>query len=268
MVNAVPVIQRENVRALVKAVGKRCGSFLVLLLFSVVPAGSQESVDSMDLPPLDESEFSSEQDQPGPGYEENYYDEINGEAGMIPTAVIEGVQISAEPGERPNEKVITAYFIFKDKPSSYFYEVKVKEKKVVFEFNDTKTSGAPVESVSEPPIRGFTVEDRKVNVNKEIKGLRPEYHNQIRVVFNVDAVPRVHVSDEYNVISFTYKWTTDSSKLDDYVIKPPKMWPWWAGGGTLAAGGGFAYWWFFIREKPVEPLEELPITDLPLHIHQ
>jgi DNA gyrase subunit B len=37
------------------------------------------------------------------------------------------------------------------------YEVKIKEKKIIFEFNDTKTSGAPVETVAEPPITGFTV---------------------------------------------------------------------------------------------------------------
>lgn len=258
---------RNILRTAPKKLAVLCAPFVLFLVFSAAAQGSDTGV---ALPPLDESQFSSGQSQPGqagkdaaPGYDE----ESGSEEGEIPTAVIEGVQISSEPGERSDEKVITAYFIFRDKPSSYFYEVKIKEKKVIFEFNDTKTSGAPVESVSEPPIKGFTVEDHKINVNKEIKGLKPEYHNQIRVVFNVSAVPNVHVSDEYNVISFTYKWTTDSSKLDDYVITPPKTWPWWVGGGTLLAGGGFAAWWFTRPPKP-EKLEDLDISDLPLHIHQ
>jgi hypothetical protein len=246
---------------------KRSGLFVLLIVMAAVSLPAQVSDSGVDLPPLDESQFSGGQNQPGRGGESGNNDELGLEEGEIPTAVIEGVQISSEPGEKPNEKVVSAYFIFKDKPSSYFYEVKVKEKKVIFEFNDTRTSGAPVESVSEPPIKGFTVEDRKVNVNKEIKGLKPEYHSQIRVVFNVAAVPKVNVTDEYNVISFTYKWTTDSSKLDDYVIKPAKKWPWWVGGGTVLAGGGAAAWWFTRPPPPVE-VKDLGISDLPQHIHQ
>jgi len=252
--------------------GRGWGALLcIALLVPAVVVGAQEdSGNATDLPPLDESQFSNGQNQSGQpdrGPAPDYYDESDGEEGGIPTAVIEGVQISAEPGERPDEKIISGYFIFKDKPSSYFYDVKLKEKQIIFEFNDTRTSGAPVPSVAEPPIKGFTVEDRKINVNKDIKGLRPEYHNQIRVVFNASAVPIIHVSDEYNVISFSYKWTTDSTKLDDYVIKPAKKWPWFVGVPTGAAGTAFAIWWF-TREKPPQPLEDLSIDDLPVHIHQ
>ncbi|MBN1130231.1 MAG: hypothetical protein JXA71_14660 [Chitinispirillaceae bacterium] len=244
------------------------GAFFLALLLSAAPACAQDADQEPDLPPIDESEFFDDNSQQGldqdfESGDGDYYEADEG----IPTAVIEGVQVSSEPGGRPDEKLITAYFIFRDKPSSYFYEVKVKEKKVIFEFNDTKTSGAPVESVSEPPIKGFTVEDRKINVNKDIKGLRPEYHSQIRVVFSVDAVPDIHVTDEYNVISFSYKWTTDSSKLDQYVIKPPQKWPWLVGTGTVLAGGGIAYWWF-TRPAPETPLGELSTDNLPVHINQ
>jgi hypothetical protein len=243
----------------------------IALLVPAFDVGAQTDTGSAaDLPPLDESQFSNDPNQSGQpdlGPTPDFYDESNGEEGGIPTAVIEGVQISAEPGERPDEKIISGYFIFKDKPSSYFYEVRLKEKKIVFEFNDTRTSGAPVPSVAEPPIKGFTVEDRKINVNKDIKGLRPEYHNQIKVIFNVAAVPIIHVSDEYNVISFSYKWTTDSTKLDSYVIKPAKKWPWFVGVPTGLAVTGGAIWWF-TRTQPPPPLEEISTGDLPLHWHQ
>ena len=242
----------------------------ITLIFPCAAVWAQQDTGgASNLPPLDESQFSNGQNQSGHpdlGPAPNYDDETNEEEGGIPTAVIEGVQVSAEPGERSDEKIISGYFIFKDKPSSYFYEVKVKEKQIVFEFNDTRTSGAPVPSVAEPPIKGFTVEDRKVNVNKEIKGLKPEYHNQIKVVFSLSAVPIVRVSDEYNVISFSYKWTTDSTKLDKYVIKPAKKWPWLVGGGSLLIGGVVLA---YILLQPPEPiiLENLSIGDLPLHIH-
>jgi hypothetical protein len=252
--------------------GRGLGTLLCIALFvpSVAVWAQGDTGSAADLPPLDESQYSNSPNQsgqpdlgPSPDFEEGENEEENG----IPTAVIEGVQISAEPGERPGEKIISGYFIFKDKPSSYFYEVKLKDKQIVFEFNDTRTSGAPVPSVAEPPIKGFTVEDRKINVNKDIKGLKPEYHNQIRVIFNAFAVPIIRVTDEYNVISFSYKWTTDSTKLDKYVIKPAKKWPWWVGGGTVVAGGGVAAW-VLTRPKKIPELEELSITDLPVHVNR
>jgi len=256
----------KNRGAMTAIVCRGAGLLFIALLLSAVPAGAQDADKGVDLPPIDENEFSDGMNQSGQTDAE-FDDDAYGDEDGIPTAVIEGVQISSEPGGRPDEKVITAYFIFRDKPSSYFYEVKVKEKKVIFEFNDTRTSGAPVESVSEPPIKGFTVEDRKINVNKDIKGLRPEYHSQIRVVFTADAVPDINVSDEYNVISFSYKWTTDSSKLDQYVIKPRKIWPWFVGTGTVLAGGGVAAW-VLTRPEPPTPLDELSTDDLPSHINQ
>jgi hypothetical protein len=216
-----------------------------------------------DLAPIDESQFADSSDAGlAPGQELGN----EGGEGSIQNAVIEGVQISSEPGDRPDEKVISCYFIFRDKPSSYFYEVKLKEKKIVFEFNDTKSSAAPIPSVAEPPITGFIVDQRKVDINKDIKGLKPEYHSQIRVVFAVTAVPDIHVNDEYNVISYSYKWTTDSSKLDRYILKPAAKWPWIVGGtGGLIAGGIAAYIYF----QPPEPLklEPIPTDDLPDH-HQ
>jgi len=251
---------------------RRWSALLCIALFvpAIVVWAQQDAGSAADIPPLDESQFSNDQNQSGQpdlGPMPDFNDESGEEEGGIPTAVIEGVQISAEPGERADEKLISGYFIFKDKPSSYFYDVKLKEKKIIFEFNDTRTSGAPVPSVAEPPIKGFSVEDRKINVNKDIKGLKPEYHNQIKVIFDLVAVPIIHVSDEYNVISFSYKWTTDSTKLDKYVIKPAKKWPWIVGVGTALAGGGVAAY-FILQPPPPEIIEDLSTDDLPLHIHQ
>jgi hypothetical protein len=184
----------------------------------------------------------------------------------VQNAVIEGVQLSSEPSDKPDEKIVSCYFIFRDKPSSYFYEIKVREKKLVFEFNDTRVGASPVPSSSEHPIRGFTVEQRKVDVNKEVRGLKPEWHDLIRVVFDLENVPDVHVNDEYSIISFSYKWTNNPDKQGQYVVKdksPAVIF--WSSAGIGGVGLGVLAW-FLLKPKQTEPpLEKLETGDLPQH---
>lgn len=150
-------------------------------------------------------------------------------------AVLEGVQLSSEPGTEQGEKVVSCYFIFRDKPSSFFYEIKDKEKKLVFEFNDVKKGVSPVESMSEAPIKGFEVGEKRVNVNEQVQGLEPEWHSVVTVTFALDAIPIITVNEEYSVISFSYKWGTDPSKMDKYVQKDNKK-KYWLIGGLAGAG--------------------------------
>lgn len=180
-------------------------------------------------------------------------------------AIIEGVQLTAEPGAVPDEKVVAGYFIFRDKPSSYFYEVKLKEKKLIFEFNDTKVGSSPVPTASESPIRGFIIEQGKIDVNKAVKGLKPEWHDLIRVVFDLDAVPEVHVNDEYSIISFSFKWSNDPSKQSKYAVKDqtPKIILWSTAGVGGIALGVLAY--FMLNDEQETPLTNLSSDDLPKH---
>jgi hypothetical protein len=139
----------------------------------------------------------------------------------------------------------------------------MKEQKIIFEFNDTRASSAPVPSVAEPPITGFTIEQRKIDINKDVRGLKPEWHTQIRVVFSVDYIPVIHVNDEYNIISFSYKWTTNSEKIDQYIVKDntKKIMLW----STASVGGvatGILGWYLFFRPKPEEQ-GEISTDDLP-----
>ncbi|HEX2959282.1 MAG TPA: hypothetical protein VHO70_20780 [Chitinispirillaceae bacterium] len=181
-------------------------------------------------------------------------------------AIIEGIQLTAEKSEATDERVISCYFIFRDKPTSYFYEVKIRDKKLIFEFNDTKTGSSPVPTASEYPIKGFRIESGKMDINKDVKGLMPEWHDMIRVIFDVDQVPKVHVSDEYSIISFSFKWTSDPSKYKLYTLKDNSRKviaiTTATVGGALIGGGAYALY------KILQPPEsEKPITtdDLPLH---
>ena len=186
----------------------------------------------------------------------------------VQNAVIEGIQLSSEPGKEAGENIVTCYFIFRDKPSSYFYEIKKGTKKLVFEFNDTQKGSSPVPSTSQAPITGFDVEQRKIDINKEVKGMNPEWHDLVSVSFSLSAIPQISVTDEYNVISFTYKWSSDPAKAAKFTAKEGKTN--WAlasslgGIGLLLAGGG-VYW--YLKHQPGPPPVPTPLdtSDLPVH---
>jgi len=184
----------------------------------------------------------------------------------VQNAVIEGIQITVDKGSTPEEKIVSGYFIFRDKPSHYYYDVNLRQKKITFEFQDTKASAAPVPSVAESPIKGFTIVSDRVDVNKTVKGLNPEYHNVIRVVFDLEGVPDIKVNDEYSIITFSFKWTNNPALVSRYTMKDPtKKIVWWSVGVVGAAGIGGAAAWFFTKPSPPKPLEDLSIADLPVH---
>ena len=189
---------------------------------------------------------------------------------LFQNAVLEGIQISTEPSNDHGEKLVTCYFIFKDKPSSYFYEIKKKNRKLVFEFNDTQKGTSPIVPSAEPPLEGFEIEQKKVDVNKEVKGLNQEWHDLLAVTFDLTKIPRIEVKDEYNVISFSYKWTIDPGKEKDYEIKEENrsrgIVLGTVGAGSLIAGG---FVWYFLTHKPSSgPEGPLSTDDLPVHSPQ
>lgn len=187
----------------------------------------------------------------------------------VQNAVLEGVQLSSEPGKAADENVVTCYFIFRDKPSSYFYETKKKLNKLVFEFNDTQKGTSPIPSTKQSPIEGFEIEQKKIDVNREVKGLNPEYHDMISVTFNLSAIPQITVTDEYNVISYSFKWSTNPAKQASLVSKEGKANPavvtTLTGGGVLILGVAGYFLYKFLVKPPIQPPPDLDTSDLPSH---
>jgi hypothetical protein len=185
----------------------------------------------------------------------------------IQNAVLEGIQLSSEPGEKDHEIIVGGYFIFRDKPTSYFYEANLKEKKIVFEFNDTEMGASPIPSAKEPPIEGFRIEQTRINVNEEIQGLNPEWHDVVRVSFFMEAIPHIIVKDEYSIISFSFKWSTDPDKIKAYAQenKTGKVVLFSMLGLGAVGGGILAY--FLSQPEPPPPTVPQPLStdDLPKH---
>lgn len=182
--------------------------------------------------------------------------------GIVQSAILEGVQLSSEPGIDPGEKVVTCYFIFRDKPSSYFYEIREKDKQLVFEFNDTKKGSSPIPTVTEAPISSFRVEERRININKEVKGLNPEWHDLLTATFQVNYIPYVKVNEEYNIISFSYKWNSDPARIADYTVKKRKSPVLPLTLSALGVGAAFIVY-EIVKPDPVIKDGPLAIDDLP-----
>jgi len=179
-------------------------------------------------------------------------------------AIIEGLQVSTEKGATDDEVIVTCYFIFRDKPSSYFYEVNRKERKLTFEFVDARTGSSPVAALEQAPIQEIVIEEDQVDANKEIKGLNPEWHDMIRISFQLEYIPVISVSDESNIISFKYKWTSNSEKITQYIEANRFPLVFWISGGTLGGIGIGVLTYFLIpkKDKVIDP--RLDISDLPV----
>jgi hypothetical protein len=189
------------------------------------------------------------------------------EMSEFPDAVIEGLQVSVDKGAQ-DEVFVSCYFIFRDKPSSYFYNIDRKENKLIFEFVDARAGSSPIAALEQAPIKEIVIEEDQSNANKEIKGLNPEWHDVIRISFELEYLPVISVTNEQNIISFSYKWTTDSEKIPLYLHKDKFPMVFWLSGGVLGAIGGGVLTYFLLPKKDNVVSNVLSKEDLPQRTRQ
>jgi len=181
----------------------------------------------------------------------------------FPNAVIEGLQVSVENGNVQDEIVVTCYFIFRDKFSSYFYNIDRKENKLTFEFVDARTGSSPIAALEQAPIREIVIEEDQNDANKSIKGLSPEWHDVIRISFELDYLPVISVTNEQNIVSFSYKWTTNSDMVSKYLYKDKFPMLFWGSAGVLGGIGIGVLTYFLTKKDPPPEDHRLTREDLP-----
>ncbi|MDR2693595.1 MAG: hypothetical protein LBB74_05195 [Chitinispirillales bacterium] len=183
----------------------------------------------------------------------------------FPDAVIEGLQVSVDKGTVQDEIIVTCYFIFRDRPSNFFYNIDRKENRLNFEFVDALTGTSPIAALEQAPIREIVIEEDQTDVNKSVKGLNPEWHDVIRISFELEQLPVISVTNEQNIISFNYKWTTNSEKIPQYLYKDKFPLLFWGSAGVLGGIGLGILTYFLTKKEPPPEDHVLPTSDLPSH---
>jgi hypothetical protein len=90
----------------------------------------------------------------------------------------------------------------------------------------------------------------------------------VTVTFDLSAIPKINVTDEYNVISFNFKWSTDPAKIKALTDQKEKSNPGLIAGvtgGVVVAGGiaGYLIWKAMGKNNGGPP--DLDTNDLPVH---
>lgn len=180
------------------------------------------------------------------------------EQGIICT--IEGVQFTKKAGPKEGSKELTIVFLLTEKPSAYFNYYDPVKKTVVFDFYDTRIGESIMEPIHEHPITGSSVELFKLDLNKDVAGLKPDIRDVVRVSLNTPYDLEYELQEDYGVITMNFKW--DKSTERKFTRKKNAIY--WQFPLALAALGGAGY---YAYTQFWEPAKDPPpfITGVPGH---
>ena len=175
------------------------------------------------------------------------------EEGVICT--IEGVQFTKKDGPTEGSKELTVVFLLTEKPSAYFNYYDPAKKAIVFDFYDTHIGESIMDPIHEHPITNSTVELFKLDLNKDVQGLKPDIRDVVRVSLFTPYDLEYELQEDYGVITMSFKWNKKIARA----FTRSKLAFWWQfplALGVLGGGGYAAYYYFY---KPTEtPPKFLP----------
>ncbi len=167
--------------------------------------------------------------------------------------VLEGVQLITESG------TVSVYCIFRDKPVGYRYRVDEKSKpnRLTFEFLGVQRGSVAIPDIAQQPLFGIEVQDKSAPDS-------PNHIDTLVVSFLFTKLPRLAVTDRFNIVTFTYPTIPDEPAQQ----KPRKsrVLP-WAAASTLAAVAAVTGVYFLTQDAPESqpvPDPELSTNDLPV----
>ncbi|MDQ2999634.1 MAG: hypothetical protein M3Y08_00025 [Fibrobacterota bacterium] len=175
------------------------------------------------------------------------------EEGIICT--IEGVQFTKKPGPTEGSKELSIVFLLTEKPSAYFNYYDPVKKAVVFDFYDTHIGESIMDPIHEHPITNSTVELFKLDLNKDVAGLRPDIRDVVRVsLFSVYDL-EYDIQEDYGVITMNLKW----NKKMENAFKRKSSAFYWQFPMALAFLGGAGYaGYYYLYKEPAERVDFLP----------
>ena len=171
-------------------------------------------------------------------------------AGLLPVfsqldlkekAQLVGVQLESKPGATKDETMTDISFIFIDRPTAYYHSQ--KDNVLSVEFYDAVIGAEELPKIKQPPFTDCVIAMEKMDVNKDIEGMAPEFKDVVRVVFTLEAGVQIDytMTDDFNVVTLSSAWSKTGSIVSKKTQKKSKLWMWIVGGVVGVSGATAAY---------------------------
>ncbi len=184
------------------------------------------------------------------------------EQGVICT--IEGVQFNKKIGATPDSKELSVVFLLTEKPSAYFNYYDPIKKAIVFDFYDTKIGESIMDAIHEHPISNSTVELFKLDLNKDVEGMKPDLRDVVRVTLFTAFDLEYEVQEDFGVITMAFKW---NKRLENKITRKNNAFYWEFPLAMAILGGAGYFAYDYLKPKPAPPVTT--ITDVvgqpPVH---
>ncbi len=122
---------------------------------------------------------------------------------------LEGLKVTRKASE--NGVDINVAFLLTRKPAVYFHYFDVRKKAVVFDFYDTRMGESLFDSIREPPFTSSKVEYSRIDLNRDVSGLKADIRDVVRVSLFTTAKPDYNVQEDESVITLSLKWNVPRS---------------------------------------------------------
>jgi hypothetical protein len=156
-------------------------------------------------------------------------------------AQLVGVQLESKPGATKDETMSDISFIFIDRPTAYYHSQ--KDNTLTVEFYDAVIGAEALPRIKQPPFTDCMIANEKLNVNKDIEGMAPDFKDVVRVTFTLEAGVQIDytMTDDFNVVTLSSTWSKTGSIVSKKTQKKSKLWMWIVGGVVGVSGAAAAY---------------------------